>query len=91
MLYMFYIGTTVWTKLIRNNTAVQYLFDADTFDFNYQFNNRLPERIQLYPVRKSFKSNIIGFYTYNNLFRVMHLLLSVFIVLLIKMKLHWFE
>ncbi len=75
----FYIGTTVWTKLIRNQTAVQYLFDADAFDFNYQFNNRLPERIQLYPV-KNFRIHII-FSICNNLSRVTSLLVDVFIIL----------
>ncbi|CAF2458331.1 unnamed protein product [Rotaria sp. Silwood2] len=42
-------GKSVWTKLIRNDTAVQYLFNADAFDFNYQFHNRLPKPIKLYP------------------------------------------
>ncbi|UJR36729.1 hypothetical protein I4U23_029445 [Adineta vaga] len=42
-------GKTVWTKIIRNKTAVGYLFNAETYDFNYQFDNRLPQRIQLYP------------------------------------------
>ncbi|CAF1123173.1 unnamed protein product [Adineta ricciae] len=42
-------GKTVWSKLIRNGVAVQYLFNADAFDFNYQFNHRLPEPIKLYP------------------------------------------
>lgn len=44
-------GQSVWTKVIRNNTAVEYLFNADEFDFNYQYNDLLPKRIQLYPVR----------------------------------------
>ena len=44
-------GRSVWTKIIRNATAVQYLFNADSYDFNYQFLNRLPEPIKLYPVR----------------------------------------
>jgi hypothetical protein len=46
-----YIGASVWTKLIRNNTAVQYMFNAERYDFNYQFDNRLAEPIKLYPVR----------------------------------------
>ena len=48
----FCIGVSVWTKLIRNNTAVQYLFNAEAYDFNYQFENRLPKPIKIYPVRK---------------------------------------
>jgi len=47
-----FIGHTVWSKLIRNNTAVKYIFDADAFDFNYQYSNLLPERIQLFPVKE---------------------------------------
>ncbi|CAF4772742.1 unnamed protein product [Rotaria sp. Silwood1] len=43
-------GRSVWTKLIRNGTAVQYLFNTEAFDFNYQFEHKLPKRIQLYPV-----------------------------------------
>ncbi|CAF2018482.1 unnamed protein product [Rotaria magnacalcarata] len=42
-------GISVWTKLIRNNTAVQYLFNAEAFDFNHQFANRLPTPIKIYP------------------------------------------
>ncbi|CAF1351319.1 unnamed protein product [Adineta steineri] len=42
-------GVSIWTKLIRNKTVVEYLFDAEVFDFNYQFINQLPQRIQLYP------------------------------------------
>ncbi|CAF4012623.1 unnamed protein product [Adineta steineri] len=42
-------GVSVWTKLIRNNTAVQYLFNAEAYDFNYQFENRLSEPIKIYP------------------------------------------
>ncbi len=40
----------MWTKLIRNKTAVEYLFNAESYSFNYQFENRLPKRIQIYPV-----------------------------------------
>jgi hypothetical protein len=46
-----HIGASLWTKLIRNNTAVQYMFNAERYDFNYQFDNRLAEPIKLYPVR----------------------------------------
>ncbi|CAF1944661.1 unnamed protein product [Rotaria magnacalcarata] len=42
-------GRTVWTKIVRNNKAVQYLFNADAYTFNYQFQNRLPQPITLYP------------------------------------------
>ncbi|UJR14303.1 hypothetical protein I4U23_001293 [Adineta vaga] len=42
-------GTSVWTKIIRNNTAVDYLFNGEMYDFNYQFQNRLPKTIKLYP------------------------------------------
>ncbi|CAF3465404.1 unnamed protein product [Rotaria socialis] len=42
-------GISVWTKLIRNNTAVQYLFNAEAFDFNHQFANRLSTPIKIYP------------------------------------------
>ena len=40
----------MWTKIIRNRTAVEYLFNAESYQFNYQFENRLPKRIQIYPV-----------------------------------------
>lgn len=43
-------GISVWTKLIRNNKVVQYLFNAEAFDFNYQFENRLPKPIKIFPV-----------------------------------------
>ncbi|CAF1311005.1 unnamed protein product [Adineta ricciae] len=42
-------GSTVWTKLIRNHTAVQYLFNAEAFDFNHQFANQLAKLIKVYP------------------------------------------
>ncbi|CAF4119878.1 unnamed protein product, partial [Rotaria sordida] len=40
---------SLWTKLIRNKTAVEYLFNAESYHFNYQFENRLAKPIQLYP------------------------------------------
>ena len=46
------IGRSVWTKLIRNQTVVQYLENVESYNFSYQFNNKLPEPIQLYPVNK---------------------------------------
>ncbi|CAF4000838.1 unnamed protein product [Rotaria sordida] len=42
-------GISVWTKLIRNNTAIQYLFNSEKYDFNYQFQSQLPKSIKLYP------------------------------------------
>ena len=45
-------GKSVWTKLIRNATVAQYLFNADSYDFNYQFQYRLPKPIQLYRVQE---------------------------------------
>ncbi|CAF0926306.1 unnamed protein product [Rotaria sp. Silwood1] len=43
-------GVSLWAKLIRNKTVVEYLFNAESYNFNYQFENRLTKRIQLYPV-----------------------------------------
>ncbi|CAF1307283.1 unnamed protein product [Rotaria sordida] len=42
-------GRSIWTKLIRNGMPTDYLFNAQSFDFNYQFGNTLPKPIQLYP------------------------------------------
>ncbi|CAF4552760.1 unnamed protein product [Rotaria sp. Silwood1] len=42
-------SVSLWAKLIRNKTAVEYLFNAESYNFNYQFENRLTKRIQLYP------------------------------------------
>jgi hypothetical protein len=44
------LGRTVWTKIIRNKTADQYLFNGEAYQFNYQFQHRLPQPITLYPV-----------------------------------------
>ncbi|CAM2728522.1 unnamed protein product [Rotaria socialis] len=44
-----HIGVSLSTKLIRNNTAVRYMFNGEMYDFNYQFDHRLPEPIKLYP------------------------------------------
>ncbi|CAF1219237.1 unnamed protein product [Rotaria magnacalcarata] len=41
-------GQSIWTKLIRNNKAVQYLFNAEAYNFNYQFENVLTKPIKLY-------------------------------------------
>jgi hypothetical protein len=45
-------GVSVWTKIIRNNTAVEYLFNAESYHFNYQFQHRLSQPIQLFPVNR---------------------------------------
>jgi len=42
-------GVSVWTKIIRNNTAVDYLFNAESYHFNYQFQHRLTQPIRLFP------------------------------------------
>ncbi|UJR07214.1 hypothetical protein I4U23_011502 [Adineta vaga] len=42
-------GFSIWTKLIRNKTAINYLFNAESYNFNYQFENRLAKRVQIYP------------------------------------------
>jgi len=42
-------GRSLWTKIIREKKAVDYLFNAEAFDFNYQFGNAFPKPIQLYP------------------------------------------
>ncbi|CAF0843332.1 unnamed protein product [Adineta ricciae] len=42
-------GLSVRTKLIRNKAVVQDLFNAEAYDFNYQFVNQLPTPIKLYP------------------------------------------
>jgi hypothetical protein len=44
------LGRTVWTKIIHNKTAEQYLFNGDAYQFNYQFQNHFPQPITLYPV-----------------------------------------
>ncbi|UJR06551.1 hypothetical protein I4U23_010834 [Adineta vaga] len=41
-------GLSIRTKLIRNKTVVQDLFNAESYDFNYQFVNRLPKPVKLY-------------------------------------------
>jgi membrane associated rhomboid family serine protease len=72
-------GSSVWTKIIRNKTAVQYLFNGESYDFNYQFENRLPKPIQLFPV--GFISILFSvFYHYDLFHRVMNLLHDVCIV-----------
>ncbi len=48
--FIFNLGLSVWTKLIRNKTAIEYIFNAESYNFNYQFENRLTKRIQIYPV-----------------------------------------
>lgn len=46
-------GKSVWTKLLRNGKAIDYLFNAESFDFNYQFENRLTKSIRLFQVNIS--------------------------------------
>ena len=56
-------GRSIWTKIIRNGTAVDYLFNGEEFNFNYQFSNRLVSPIKLYPVfflSKGFAAGILG-------------------------------
>jgi hypothetical protein len=53
-------GRSVSTKIIRNKTAVEYLFNGDAYDFNYQFENRLPKPIQLFPV-EIFSSILVSY------------------------------
>jgi hypothetical protein len=50
MICYFVKGRSIWTKIIRNHTALDYLFNGEAYDFNYQFQNSLPQPIQLYPV-----------------------------------------
>ncbi|CAF4186234.1 unnamed protein product, partial [Adineta steineri] len=42
-------GSSVWMKIIRDKKAVDYLFNAESYDFNYQFENRFPKTVQLCP------------------------------------------
>ncbi|CAF3621444.1 unnamed protein product [Rotaria sp. Silwood1] len=41
-------GRSISTKIIRNKTAIQYLFNGELFDFNYQFEHRFTQPIKLY-------------------------------------------
>ncbi len=43
-------GRSVSTKIIRNQRADQYLFNAESFHFNYQFENRLLKPIKIFQV-----------------------------------------
>ena len=81
----FRIGFSVSTKLLRNNTAVQYLFNAEAYDFNYQFANRLPEPIKIYPVRRE----IVKIGDIEVKFRAMPLLLGVCTVQRTRTRWHW--
>ncbi|CAF1097122.1 unnamed protein product [Adineta steineri] len=42
-------GSSLWTKIIRDKKAVDYLLNGESYDFNYQFENRFPKPVQLYP------------------------------------------
>ena len=81
------IGRSIWTKLIRNKTAIQYLSNAEAYNFNYQYENRLPKPIKLYPVTSSFKKKrILSCYCH----RAMSLPLDACIIPWTKMKSHWY-
>ncbi|CAF3433696.1 unnamed protein product, partial [Rotaria socialis] len=41
-------GRSIWTKIIRNTTAVKYLINAESFNFNYQLQTRFTQPIILY-------------------------------------------
>ena len=41
----------MWTKLIRNGTPIDFLYNAESYDFNHQIVNQLATPIKLYPVR----------------------------------------
>ncbi|CAF1068100.1 unnamed protein product [Rotaria sordida] len=41
-------GRSIWTKIIRNKKVVKYLFNGESFDFHYQFQNRFIEPSKLY-------------------------------------------
>ena len=74
---LFFSGKSVWTKLIRNKTAVGYLFNAESYNFNYQFQNNLPELLKLYPVKNIKKYQFQSFVFFA---RVMNLQLDAFTI-----------
>ena len=80
-----HLGYSVWTKLIRNHTAIQYLFNAEAFDFNHQFENRLSKPIKVYPVT----IDIVAISRLRSIFRVMHSLRAVYTIQKIRERLHW--
>ena len=69
-------GRSVWTKIIRNGRAIEYLFNAESFNFNYQFRNLLQKPVQLFQVYSFIQILFIS----SALFRVMNFLLVVFII-----------
>jgi len=82
-------GRSIWTKIIRNGTAVDYLFNGEEFNFNYQFSNRLVTPIKLYPVVFLSKIQTLFLYYQSYVLRVMNLLRVVFTVQQIKTPRHW--
>ncbi|CAF0842897.1 unnamed protein product [Didymodactylos carnosus] len=42
-------GTSVWTKIIRHHHVKQYLFNAEVYSFNHQYQYRLLKQTRLYP------------------------------------------
>ena len=60
---LLYIGVSMWTKIIRNGKAIEYLFNAESYQFNYQFENRLPKTIKIYPVNIQEFSSIIHLFS----------------------------
>jgi len=70
----------MWTKIIRNKIAVEYLFNAESYQFNYQFGNRLAKTIQLYPVENIKIFIVLVFFNVLFYLREMNLLQDVFII-----------
>ena len=52
MLHTHLAGVSVKTTLVRNDVAIQELFDNPTYDFNYQFITDI-EPVKLYQVQES--------------------------------------
>jgi hypothetical protein len=52
MFFLNWIGQSLWTKVISDKTAVDYLFNAEAYYSNFQFEYRLAQPIQVYPVMK---------------------------------------
>ena len=42
----------MWTKVIRNQTAVQYLFDVESHNPHHQFQHQLLQPVKVYAVEK---------------------------------------
>jgi hypothetical protein len=50
--FFYRLGVGLWTKVVRNGTAVEYLFNAESYDPNHQFEHKLSQPITVYPVSK---------------------------------------